>query len=644
MLPPDRASRIRSRRKRPPPPVPAGVVILEGQITNAVGAGHEDIKITVRHKTDDGSDGELIATTTTDEYGDFAVHTEQALRAKVVVTLTADNYKPLVLEFDLDPEQPAPFIGQDLEGAISIRGQVLDALNDKPIAGADVKLQANYQDWEAQTDESGVFLLDGLVPSKGLLIVEAEGFGRERKVVEVSVDEPDNAQDESQGESQGQETEKPQREKQTELPPVSCTVKLKPERTLHLKLVDNAGKSIAGVTIEAYDEPRDDFRLLVSDENGTAELRGLHFDATLLGLRLTHTDYVSSQGFDRSLSLPADQAESSETLVLNRAGRITGKVTDRATGRPVNGARLVVGIEYSDDTPRAWADFEGNYLIEGVPPGENVVTIHASDHAPELIQVEVKAGEAATLEVQLAADGTLLGKVVDADGNPVPNPFVATGLWRGHETLGLRAVGNEQGEFTLIGCPADEFEIMVRAGGRAPQSQLVQVGRDNPVVVKLTAPVVAPGSAGVSKLKVGTPAPDFEVITLDSKTLKLSELKGKVVLLQFWATWCPPCMEELPHVRAVAEQFGPRTDFILLGISLDYDEPSLRQALTKHKVTWAQVFGEAGGAYKLATAYGVEAIPALILIDAEGKLLQTDLRGKQITEAVSKALSEDLSE
>ena len=679
-----RAARTASTEQEPSPPTqqppdaaaapestaPEGVVILEGQITNAVGAGHKDVTVTVRRRTNDGSEGELIATCTTDEYGDFAVRTTEAVRGPVVVTLTDKLHTPMVLEFDLDPDRPTPFIGQELEGALSIRGQVVDALKGTPVAGAEVKLQANYQDWETKTDESGFFVVDKLVPGKGLLIVEAEGFGRERRKVEISPSEDDISTSSDQPEAKGNpETEgnaeatpdakadggaeaagnaegkaEAASEPMVAGAPAAYTVKLKPERTLHLKLVDDTGKSIPGVTVEAYDEPRDDFRLLVSDGEGVTVLRGLHFDATVLNLKLTHTDYVSSEGFDRPVSLPADQAESSETIVLPRAGRISGKVTDNQTGKPVNGARLVVGIEYSDDSPRAWVDYQGSYTIEGVRPGKNVVTIHASDHAPELFEVQVRVAEVATLDVQLKPGGTLRGKAVDEEGKPVPRPYVETGFWRGYETLGLRAVGDEQGEFILTGCPADEFEILVRGGGRAPQSKLVQVGRDDPAVVTLTAPAAAPDSPGVTKLKVGTEAPDFEVTTLAGKTIKLSDLKGKVVLLQFWATWCPPCMEELPHVRAVAEQYGSNPGFLLLGISLDYDEPSLRNAITKQKLTWPQVFGEAGGAYKLATAYGVEAIPALILIDAEGKLLQTDLRGPRIKEAVSKALSESKSE
>jgi len=592
----------------PPSPEapPAGVVIVEGQITTAIGAGHADVTVTVHRKLPDGSQGELLGTATTDKMGDFAVRAPSRVSGPVIVTVTQPMFAPLVREFDLNPDEPPPFIGEELQGNATVIGRVIDALTRKPVAGAAVKLEAAYREWTATTDDGGEFSLSHVVPGKGRLIVEASRYGREVQPV---------AELENFGE---------------------LLIEVKPERTLHLTIVSQSNQPIPGVTVECYDEPRDDYRLAVTDAAGSVSITGLHFDTGRLLLRLTHEDYVSSADFDRILALPRENLEHRETLVMPRAGTLTGRVTDKQTGKPVNGARLVVGTEPTEKGPRAWTDDRGQFTLPGVPAGQAVVTIHAVDYAPELVQTEVTAGQTANVEIGLGPAATLRGSIRDENDKPVPQAHVVATRWRGHATLGLRAVTDTEGSFVIVNAPADEFEVTVYAAGNELAKQTIRAGGEQPVVITVSSAALL--ADRVSTLAVGGQAPELKVTTLTGQVLESSAWKGKVVLVQFWATWCAPCVAELPHLEAVARQFGQRPDFVMLGISLDHDEKTLRDFVAKRGITWPQVFGETGGAYDAATRFDVRAIPAIFLLDAQSKIIESDLRGARIEAAVRKAL------
>lgn len=136
----------------------------------------------------------------------------------------------------------------------------------------------------------------------------------------------------------------------------------------------------------------------------------------------------------------------------------------------------------------------------------------------------------------------------------------------------------------------------------------------------------------------GSKFPDFAEKDLSGKDISISRFKGKVVLLDFWATWCTPCRMELPNVRKAYEQYHDR-GFDIIGISLDQDEQKLHGYLQDSRIAWAQIFQGKGWEDPIARKYGVDSIPATFLLDGEGKILARDLRGAALLEAVDKALS-----
>jgi peroxiredoxin/outer membrane protein assembly factor BamD (BamD/ComL family) len=113
-------------------------------------------------------------------------------------------------------------------------------------------------------------------------------------------------------------------------------------------------------------------------------------------------------------------------------------------------------------------------------------------------------------------------------------------------------------------------------------------------------------------------APAFAVTLVDGQRITLDDLKGKVVLIDFWATWCAPCREALPHIRDLTRKFQGEP-FVVLSVSLDDDEQKWKDFISKNEMTWHQC--RAGG-FKgpVAQLFGVTAIPNTFTIDADGVL------------------------
>ncbi len=138
-------------------------------------------------------------------------------------------------------------------------------------------------------------------------------------------------------------------------------------------------------------------------------------------------------------------------------------------------------------------------------------------------------------------------------------------------------------------------------------------------------------------LKVGSVFPDLDEIDLSGDPLSISRFRGKVLLVDFWATWCGPCVREMPNVIAVYKQYHDQ-GFEIVGISLDQDKQALLAFLQANDIRWPQYFDGKGWNSELARKYGVESIPSTYLLDAEGRILAKNLRGSQLQEEVSTAL------
>ncbi|SEI57388.1 Peroxiredoxin [Dyadobacter sp. SG02] len=145
--------------------------------------------------------------------------------------------------------------------------------------------------------------------------------------------------------------------------------------------------------------------------------------------------------------------------------------------------------------------------------------------------------------------------------------------------------------------------------------------------------------ASQRKVQIGKEAPDFAQTSVDGTEVKLSDFRGKYVLLDFWASWCGPCREENPNVAASYADFRDK-GFEVLGVSLDASSQKAAwlKAIEKDKLTWKQVTDLKGWDNAAAKLYGIRGIPANFLIDPSGKIIARDLRGKDLPEKLKSIL------
>jgi thiol-disulfide isomerase/thioredoxin len=148
---------------------------------------------------------------------------------------------------------------------------------------------------------------------------------------------------------------------------------------------------------------------------------------------------------------------------------------------------------------------------------------------------------------------------------------------------------------------------------------------------------VRPAKRSGRALEVGDAAPELVAKTLDGNDLNLRDFRGKFVLLDFWATWCAPCLAEMPHLNAVQQEFGSDPRFALISVNLD-ETPALAASYVKSK-KFAWRHGHISLESPAVAAYGATAIPATFLIGPDGSIVGKDLRGEKLKAAIAAALS-----
>lgn len=139
-------------------------------------------------------------------------------------------------------------------------------------------------------------------------------------------------------------------------------------------------------------------------------------------------------------------------------------------------------------------------------------------------------------------------------------------------------------------------------------------------------------------LSIGQQAPEINLPDVQGKDLALSSLKGKVVLIDFWASWCKPCRAEMPNVVKVYKKYKDK-GFEIYGVSLDQAKDKWVEAIQMDGITWPQVSDLKYWECEGARTYNVQGIPYTVLIDKEGKILAKNLRGEELDKAIELALS-----
>jgi len=136
---------------------------------------------------------------------------------------------------------------------------------------------------------------------------------------------------------------------------------------------------------------------------------------------------------------------------------------------------------------------------------------------------------------------------------------------------------------------------------------------------------------------IGKAAPSIKAKDTEGKEIALADYKGKLTLVDFWATWCGPCVAELPNVKEVYDKYHGK-GFDILGISLDEDAQTVKKFVESKDIKWRQIVN-GRDEQDITRPYGVMAIPSTFLVGPDGKIVQVDLRGEGLGKAVEALLS-----
>lgn len=160
-----------------------------------------------------------------------------------------------------------------------------------------------------------------------------------------------------------------------------------------------------------------------------------------------------------------------------------------------------------------------------------------------------------------------------------------------------------------------------------------------PSTTVVAGAAVVAGTTSVPKKKEGKTAPDYSGETVEGLPIRAADYRGKVVLLDFWATWCPPCRAEIPNEKALVGRMKGKP-FALVGISADESRNDLRNFLADDPLPWVNI---SDPDHNISSYWRVKGYPTFVLIGADGKILEQWVGGgqsKAIDRAVETAVAE----
>jgi thiol-disulfide isomerase/thioredoxin len=169
------------------------------------------------------------------------------------------------------------------------------------------------------------------------------------------------------------------------------------------------------------------------------------------------------------------------------------------------------------------------------------------------------------------------------------------------------------------------YQLLLQVAGSMEESKAREIAKE--IAAKAPSDELKSAAEGLLKKfeALGKPL-DIHFTAVDGREVDLKKLKGKVVLVDFWATWCGPCVAELPHVKDAYEKLHGK-GFEIVGISFDKDKEKLKNFTSTEKMPWPQYFDGKVWENKIGQEYGINSIPAMWLVDKKGNLRDMEARG-----------------
>jgi len=381
--------------------------------------------------------------------------------------------------------------------------------------------------------------------------------------------------------------------------------------------------------------------------------------------------------------VPIAEFKTTKALRLQPWATVVGTVTDG--GRPVAGEMVSFTFRNPVNSPFSlWfdeypltTDAEGHVMVHRMPPGElrffRMIRSEFDGRTMftygDSVSVRVEAGKTnlARLDIRLRFR-KVIGKVRVRDeerpdlsgvrlelrssklikppkGVEIPGrPSRGMGLeGKGYIYPHYKLQAGKEGRFQIDRIPAGEYQLMATlmepwVGQTVPKP----VGYVSSRVTIPPGDENVPFDLGVHEillfLSEGQMAPAFTARTVAGKEFSLAEFRGRYVLLDFWATWCGPCVAETPNLKRVYEEFGQDRRFAMVGLSLDSSPTQPAAYARKNGIKWVNGYLGEWNSQTVTKDYRVYGIPEIMLIGPDGRIVAKDLRGDRIRAAVAKAL------
>jgi peroxiredoxin len=541
-----------------------------------------------------------------------------------------------------------------------LTGLVVDS-KGAPVPGAVITRDHNWRNSAAvlKTDSAGRFKIPNLLPGDLTLTLQASGL--EPQTLDLAVT---NAMAE-------------------------LKIAMNPGKVFKGRVVDETGTPLAGAGVQM---DRVNLEPLEYDWSATTDSQG-RFQWDSAPSR-EHPYLFTADGYNLRCepALAADGTEHTITLRKpNGKTDVDGTVTDAATGAPLEQFTLTVHLTTdhgTSDAEQQVTSSTGNYLLE---VDQKVTSFSLEFRQPGYLSVSTEPkspgdgdqredipllkgilsevggrltvpGYREQINWQAGQSIVLTASAPEPD-IPDPGDEAAKEKWMSQflkTTAGkawqrmqhtFNAATKPDGSFVFDGVPPGKYELRVQLH-EAPElggGKLAALSTNITVKYISDAAELAGDLQRINlglitlrptlALKIGDIAPLFETVTTDGHPLKLADFRGKYVLMDFWATWCGPCVAEIPDLKAVYDKHGNDSRFAMISLSVDAQAAQPIDFVKKNGLQWTQGFLGEWQKSPVSDQYGVEGIPEIFLIGPDGTILARDLRGAAIDQAITEALA-----
>ncbi len=572
-------------------------------------------------------DGEVHAGTRTDANGRYRVEvTPGVYRVRIASKNAAE---PVTVE--AKPESKIKDIDLLLLNSRRISGRVIDKF-DNPIANAVVVISDDTSEdlrlspQVVTTDVDGKFEGWQVVGPRATFEVTAKGYAQTALIVENAVED-------------------------------QIAITLKEGITLRGRIVDESDQPLAEARVAfgrspiprakyTTPPPLPFHRNTYTDASGLFTLQNIDVDkgqvwVTHPEITITNQKIASANGVI-NVQVKRLQLYSISGVVSLNEGSVEGLEVTAFSFKRSSGPIY----PETDHT-----DANGAYRLDDLEPGEYHISVRAPEemeidgrkmtiHRPIQAQTLVIEDRDVTLNFEPLGDARITG-VVTYNDQPISDVYVNTHIVADSPENFVALSGaktDKDGRFELRDLPSGRIAISLHkmdnpdSGGKR-WSKVDTIDLTNKKELSYMATLEMEERPTLS---VGDIAPEFEAKRLNGSTFRLADYRDKkAVLIDFWATWCPPCIDEIPMIKSIAETYRDQ-GLEVVGISLDRDEQALRDFVKKEKLSYVQVFDKEKSD-AIAKSYGVWGIPSVFLVDKNGVINALKLRGDR-TETAVKAL------